>query len=102
MATTYDMTIENRPTIEKGANDRLDYSQNWSKWLAVVNDTLATVEVVVEAPLIVDSTVIINAGIAGVFIKGGIVGKIYKVTFNIITAAGRKASRSIFLKIVAQ
>lgn len=102
MVSTYDMTIENRPTIEKGVNDRLDYSQDWSKWLAVVGDTLATVEVIVESPLVLDSNVVINAGIAGAFIKGGIVGKIHEVKFNVITAAGRKVSRSIFLKIVAQ
>ena len=95
----YELTDPRKPTIDKDANATLDYSQSWTAWLAKVSDTIATVVVVADEPLLVEDDPDIAAGVVTAYISGGTVGAVHKVTFKITTAGGRKDQRSIYLRI---
>lgn len=85
--------------IPKDPNAVLDYSFDWGPWLTRINDTIASVEWIVETPLVLQSQN--NSDTAAIaFIAGGIAGKTLRVTCRITTVGGRIDDRSIFLKIV--
>jgi hypothetical protein len=98
MAETYDLSDPDTPTIVKEVQGKLDYSIDISKWLAEVTDTIASFTVDAQSPLVA-SNLSHADGVMTAWIDGGVFGMFRKVTFNFITAGGRKDSRSIFLKI---
>ena len=101
MIDTYDLTVPSKPTIDKAIGATLDYSQTWKEWLTQVGDTIASVSVDVEPTgLVKESDPVFSDGVVSVMLSGGILNKIYRVIFTIITAAGRKDQRSIYIRIV--
>jgi len=74
----------------------LDYTVDWTKWLA--GDTISTSSWTVPTGLtkITDSK---TTKTATIWLKGGTVGTEYTVTNKIVTAAGRTDERSFTITI---
>lgn len=74
----------------------LDYSVDWTKWLA--GDTIQTSEWTVPAGLTQVSSSNTNSK-ATVWLSGGTAGQSYTVTNHITTAGGRTDERSITIRV---
>ena len=102
MATldTY-VLIGGLPRIDKDPDAVLDYPFDWSKWLAVVGDTLSSVTWLIDASLTKVSSSF-TAVTATIFISGGVIGTLCSVTCRVVTAGGRTEDRTITLRIKAR
>lgn len=100
MTDTYDVTNPTKPTILKDPNAILDYTFDWTVWLADVGgDTILTKLLILDAPLVEVSSNIVGGTKVVVFISGGTVNATHRVVCRITTAALRTDDRSIYLKI---
>jgi hypothetical protein len=93
-------TAGDKPTILHDPDANLDYSEDWSAWLAEIvgGDTIADALILPESPLVLGSQSI-SGGVVTAWISGGEAGNTYRVVFRITTAAGRIDDRSIYLKV---
>lgn len=87
------------PTIKKTADATLDYSTDWTKWLATVDDTIASHGVSVGPGITLESDSR-NGAVVTAWIAGGVVGKTYSVVFEIATTGGRTERRTINITVV--
>jgi len=80
----------------KDPNAVLDYSIDWTRWLA--GDQIATSEWMIPSGLtkMADSK---TSTSATVWLSGGSVGQSYTVTNRITTAAGRTEDRSFTIRV---
>lgn len=94
--------IGGKEYIDHDINADLDYSRSWAKWLAIVGgDTIVTLTPILEAPLMLgDNGSQIDAGNTAtrIWVKGGVDGAVLGVTHRIVTAAGRKDDRTVYLR----
>lgn len=83
-------------TFAKDPNAVLDYSIDWTRWLA--GDQIAASEWIVPFGLtkMADSK---TATSATVWLSGGTVSQSYTVTNRITTAAGRTEDRSFTIRV---
>jgi fructosamine-3-kinase len=83
-------------TFTKDPNAVLDYSIDWTRWLA--GDQIAASEWIVESGLtkMADSK---TSTSATVWLSGGTAGQSYIVTNRITTAAGRTEDRSFTIRV---
>ncbi len=83
-------------TFTKDPNAVLDYSIDWTRWLA--GDQIAASEWIVASGLtkMADSK---TATSATVWLSGGTAGQSYIVTNRITTAAGRTEDRSFTIRV---
>ncbi|MBI4910310.1 MAG: hypothetical protein HY820_42225 [Acidobacteria bacterium] len=83
-------------TFTKDPNAVLDYTIDWTRWLA--GDQIATSEWLVPSGLtkMADSK---TASSATVWLSGGTAGQSYTVTNRIMTSAGRTEDRSFIAKV---
>ncbi len=108
MATldTYTL-IGSKSRIDKDPDATLDYPFDWSKWLAVVGDTIAAVTWILDSSLTKVSSSF-TSQVATVFISGGVLAtppaspNVVPVTCRITTAGGRTEDRTIYLRIIAR
>ena len=102
--TTYDLTNPLRPTILKDPLANLDYSFDWTDWLAKLGgDTIAAViALVADSPSVTLGLPLVSGAVVTVFIAGGTLGMTHRVTCQIRTAAAtpRIDERSIYRKMV--
>ena len=75
----------------------LDYSVDWSDWLAT-SETISTSTWSVPAGLTQDSETETTTR-ATVFLSGGTVGTVYTVTNTITTNQGRTDARSLYITV---
>ena len=80
----------------KDPSGDLDYTVDWSLWLA--GDTISTATVTVPTGLTL-GTVSHTATAVTAWISGGTVGSSYTVEFEIVTTGGRTDSRSVTLSV---
>lgn len=80
----------------KDPDATLDYGINWSAWLA--GDVITSSSWSEPEGIEVDSNTHDDTTTT-VWVSGGTLGKIYRLTNTIITAAGRKEDRTIKLVI---
>lgn len=85
-------------TIIKDSDATLDYPFDWEAWLALVSDSIASQEIIVETGITCDSSSIVDDMVIA-WISGGTVGTTYRVTCRIVTSGGRTDDRSIFIKV---
>jgi hypothetical protein len=99
---TYAMDERGRQVIPKDPDANLDYSTDWSKWLALIpDDPLASHSVSLAAGASISKGAVTELdGVISVFIEGGRVGALEPVTFSVRTEAGRADDRTIYLQIV--
>ena len=86
-----------KPTIVKDPSEVLDYTFDWSAYLADITDTIVTV-VFEPVGVVVDSSSNTTSS-ATAWVSGGVAGVAAQLTCVITTAEGRTAVRSIYLKI---
>lgn len=86
-----------KPTIVKDPEEVLDYTFDWSAYLADIEDTIVSVEFE-PVGVVVDSFSNTPTS-ATAWISGGLVGVTAPVSCAITTVDGRTAVRSIYLKI---
>ena len=88
--------------IDHDIDADLDYSRSWAKWLAIVGgDTIVSITPILQAPLVLgDNGAQIDAGgtATRIWVKGGVVDAVLGVTHRIVTAAGRKDDRTVYLR----
>ena len=84
-------------TFTKDPNAVLDYSVEWSKWLA--GDQIATSEWSVSDSSLEATDDSITATRTAVWLSGGTVGQLYTVTNRITTAGGRTDERSFMVQV---
>ncbi len=97
------------PTYDKLPSELLDYSVDWTEWLAGSDGTLGDsinasswiFPATVPDTTLVDFENDLQEGVATKWIGGGTVGRIYVVTNEIDTKQGRHASRSFKIYVVA-
>lgn len=85
--------------FKKDPNAVLDYTVDWTAYLAPIVDTIATATWIVPATLTKVSDTH-SSTTATAFISGGTAGTTETVTCRITTAGGRTDDRSITLNIV--
>ena len=93
---------DNIPVIDKSPNAVLDYSEDWSAWLAA-GETIASNTVTVDMGLTKQTVVASPGGAATmitVWLAGGTVGTSYLVTVEIVTSSGRTDDRSFRVRCV--
>lgn len=100
---TYDVTNPEKPTIEKDPVAILDYTFDWTLWLADIADTIVGAPVITITPsgALALSSQSNTAQKVTAWLSGGVTGKKYQVDCKIVTASvpPRTDSRSIFVKI---
>jgi hypothetical protein len=92
---------DGKPTIVKDPNATLDYSWDWSAWLAdsTPDDTISSFQIIVASGTVtIGSTGHLN-GVVTAMISGGAAGEKAAVTCRITTNGGRIDDRTIYLKI---
>jgi len=99
MTTTYVIDGDGRAVIPKDPDATLDYSFDFSAWLALINDTIASASITVEAGLTKVGSETFNTTAVSVNVAGGIKGKTQSVRCRITTANGRIDDRTVWLRI---
>ncbi|MEN6533105.1 MAG: hypothetical protein ABFD89_05540 [Bryobacteraceae bacterium] len=83
-------------TFAKDPHAVLDYSVDWTRWLA--DDEIATSEWIV-APGITKASETNSLTKATVWLSGGEAGQSYSVTNRITTTGGRTEDRSLMIRV---
>jgi len=95
-----------RQIIGRATGSVLDYSIDWTEWMAP-GDTIVSGVVTAAAGITVVSSgfvsVLASAGIVAshvlsAFISGGVAGQTYRALFQIVTIQGRTDNRAIYLR----
>ena len=85
-------------TFTKDPDAVLDYSVDWSLWLA--GDEIFTSEWLLEEGALIEKATDSNTTTkATVWLRGGQAGTTYLVTNRIVTVGGRTADRTISVKV---
>jgi hypothetical protein len=98
MTETY-VTVAGKPTIIKDPNAVLDYTFNFTDWLATVGDTITSVTFPNTVGVTVAGSGIVAGAKVAVWVSGGTAGSPASVTARIVTVGGRTDDRTIYFKI---
>lgn len=99
MADTFIVTA-GKPSIVKDPDAVLDYTLDFTDWLALVTDTIVSHTVVVTG--VVKNSSSNTTKLVTMWISGGAVGVTGSAVVRIVTAAGRIDDRTIYFKIKAR
>jgi hypothetical protein len=100
---TFVVGANGKVSIIKDPNAILDYSFDWTEWLAAAStppDTIANAQFQLLGTS--NATIVsqaFNAQKATAFVSGGLVGENIGLRCRITTAAGRVDDRTVYLKI---
>lgn len=83
----------------KDPNALLDYSIDWSEWLATATDTISSSTWILSSPL-VEFTSSFGTATTIVWISGGTAGEVYDAVNRIVTFGGRQEDRTIQLTCI--
>lgn len=83
----------------KDPTARLDYTWDWSKWLADVGDTISTATVTLPDGLTAVQGPVVDSLFVTQVVEGGVLGSVYAMVCQITTAGGLIDQRSIYLTI---
>ncbi len=96
MTETY-TKINGQPTINKDTTEILDYTFDWTSYLLLNTDTIASFTITPDVGLtLVSSNLAVT--LVTCFLSGGIAGAKYRVKCTIVTTGGRTATRSIYIQ----
>jgi hypothetical protein len=101
--TTYKTDLSGIHTIDKSPDAELDYTADWTQWLADIGDTIATASVVATGVAISstsghDAPIVTGTAVTAWFV-GGTAGNCF-ADFSVVTTEGRQDSRRIYFNIV--
>lgn len=97
MTDTYSEIGIYRPSIPKDPDAVLEYTFDWTDWLALVSDSIATYTVTVTGAT-KESDVRVGALVTA-WVSGGVVGSVASVLCRIETVGGRTEDRTIYLLV---
>ena len=83
-------------TFTKDPQAVLDYTQDWTKWLAGDTIASATASIGTQTSIAVDSTTH-TASTVTAWVSGGVVGARYYVTVTVVTVGRRTDERSFYI-----
>lgn len=86
------------PTIDKDPDAKLDYSFDWTDWLAGVSDTIASYVVTVSGVTLESHARV--SGVVTAWLSGGTAGLVGTASCKITTTGGRIDERTIGLRLV--
>jgi hypothetical protein len=86
-------------TFAKDPSELLDYTWDWTLWLAEVGDTISEATVVANDGLTAVGAPVVNGSVVTQRVSGGALGDVSAVVCQITTTSGLIAERSIYLKI---
>ena len=103
MTTTYELDKKGRRVIDRDPDSVLDYSADFTDWLAQCADTIASVTAVPAGCALAATKPppLFSGGLVTAWISGGVVGadEMPRVTFRITTVAGRVEDSTIYFKM---
>lgn len=100
MATTETFTLSGGfPSIKKDPDATLDYTFDWSAWLASAGDSIADVAWTADTGLTIESQTHTTQTATAV-VSGGAAGSVLGLTCRITTAGGRVDERTMKLRII--
>jgi hypothetical protein len=90
-----------RATITKDPNATLDYTFDWTAWLAPLEgDTIIAAELLADPALTITAQSIVGGNKVIAYISGGTAGELHQVTCRITTLGGRIDDRSFYLRML--
>jgi hypothetical protein len=95
----YNVSKPLKPWIYKDPDATLDYTWDWTEFLADIVDSIAAYEMLVDESLTVVSSSRIGAVVTA-FISGGTLDAKPTATCRITTTGGRIEDRSIYFRMV--
>jgi len=87
--------------IDKDPDAVLDYSWDWTLWLADISDSIASHSIIIPVGLTCDSSSVVGDFVVA-WISGGTLATSYQVVCRVVTTGGRTDDRSIYVKIVGK
>lgn len=99
--TTFTQDEEGRWWIPKDPDAVLDYSLDWSKWLAKVNDSIESLTIVLpEGTELTEESSSFDGAVTSAMVSGGdTADSMQALTFRVVTVGGRTEDRTVYLKI---
>jgi hypothetical protein len=91
-----------KPTITKDPEATLDYTENWTDWLAAADtpaDTITTATVATASLSVTVDSVSHDTTHVTAWVSGGVPGETAALVYTITTAGGRIDERTLYLKI---
>lgn len=82
----------------KDPEDVLDYTFDFTAWLAKVSDSISSYTITEEAGITLDSHSN-DANTVTVWLSGGTAGESYEVECKIVTVGGRTAERTMMIPV---
>lgn len=95
--TSFIVNADGWPVIDKDPDAALDYTIDWTAWLADVSDSISTKTVTGNGVTIDTSSNTSNTVTA--MVSGGVVGQMPSITVHIVTSGGREDDRTIYFNI---
>jgi hypothetical protein len=89
-------------TCIKDPSARLDYTWDWSDWLAQVGDTISDATVSVPEGLVAVGSRVVDGAFVTQRIEGGAVDSVYRTVCQVTTVGGLIDQKSIYLSIQEQ
>src|SRR4051812_13959836 len=99
---SFDVSAAGVRTIKKDPSAVLDYTFDWTAWLDLVSDTIATRVITPDAGITVDLSVILSGSKkVTVWLSGGTAGNTYAIACRITTASNpvRTDERTFYVKV---
>lgn len=84
----------------KDPTARLDYTWDWTKWLADIDDTISTATVTLPEGLTAAEATVVDGPFVTQMVEGGDLESVYRMICQIATAGGLIDERSIYLTII--
>lgn len=97
MTTSFVVNSDGWPVIDKDPDAVLEYTLDWTDWLADVSDTIST-HAVTESGITKASSSNTTTAVTA-WLSGGAVGQVPSATYRIVTAGGRTDERTIYFNI---
>lgn len=97
MTDTYSEIGIYRPSIPKDPDAVLEYTFDWTDWLALVSDSIASYTVTVSSAT-KESDVRVGALVTA-WVSGGTAGTVASILCRIVTVGGRTEDRTIYLLV---
>lgn len=100
MTTTFVTNTEGQEVIDKDPNDVLDYTFDWTAYLAAIADTITGTPTLTLDTGITKNSQTNTTNTVTLIISGGTAINIYRVLCQIQTAACRTIERSFYIRVI--
>lgn len=98
MTDTFAVSSSGKVSIVKDPDAILDYTWDWTAYLDLYTDVIASHSFIVDTGITVNSH-FVNGALVTAFVSGGTDGNEYALVCRIVTTGGRTDDRTIYLKI---